>query len=159
MQNSWKRLTVVATVAVAMSVMGAARSTARADDHKSNACGCYQKIDGTCVCGRPSKCGCPEECEPKGCAEKRQKEIDKEIQSETKKAQEADKKRSEDAAAAAKAKAEAEARATDTDEFENVGAAEEEAPVAADKVKKSKDKKDKKDKKDTKDTKDTKEAK
>jgi hypothetical protein len=139
-------------MAAAMSVMGAARSTARADDHKTNACGCYQKIDGTCVCGRPSKCGCPEECEPKGCAEKRQKEIDKEIQAETKKAQDAEKKRSEEAAAAAKAKAKAEARAADTDEFENAGAAEEEAPAAADKVKKSKNKKDtdKKDKKEAK---------
>ena len=103
MQNSWKRLLVVAVAAAALSVMGGARSTARAEEHKPNACGCYQNVAGVCICGRPSKCGCPEECEPKGCAEKRQKELDKEIQAETKKAEEADKKRREEAAAKAKA--------------------------------------------------------
>jgi hypothetical protein len=42
-----------------------------------NACGCYRDDSGACKCGRKSKCGCPEECEPIGCEEKRQKEADK----------------------------------------------------------------------------------
>lgn len=52
-----------------------------------NACGCYQTDGGSCYCEKKSKCGCPGECEPKGCEEKRQKEIDKEIHAETKRAQ------------------------------------------------------------------------
>jgi hypothetical protein len=52
-----------------------------------NACGCYQTDGGSCYCDKKSKCGCPGECEPKGCEEKRQKQIDKEIHAETKRAQ------------------------------------------------------------------------
>jgi hypothetical protein len=55
-----------------------------AADH--NACGCYRTDSGSCYCEKKAKCGCPGDCEPKGCEEKRQKEIDKEIQSETKRA-------------------------------------------------------------------------
>ena len=57
-----------------------------------NACGCYKDGSGACFCGRKGKCDCPGDCEPKGCEEKRAKEIQKEIAAETKKAAEADKK-------------------------------------------------------------------
>ena len=62
------------------------------DAHKVNKCGCYQDTQGNCFCGKKGKCECPGECEPKGCDEKRAKQIEKEIAIETKKAAEADKK-------------------------------------------------------------------
>lgn len=55
-----------------------------------NACGCYQTEGGSCYCDKKAKCGCPGECEPKGCEEKRQKEMEKEINAETKRAQSAE---------------------------------------------------------------------
>jgi hypothetical protein len=55
-----------------------------------NACGCYQDSTGSCLCGRTTKCGCPGECEPRGCEEKRAKLLQKEIDAETRKAREAD---------------------------------------------------------------------
>ena len=57
-----------------------------------NACGCYKDTAGQCFCGRKGKCACPGDCEPKGCEEKRAKQMQKEIAAETKKAAEADKK-------------------------------------------------------------------
>ena len=57
-----------------------------------NACGCYKDAGGACLCTKKGKCNCPGECEPKGCEEKRQKEMEKEIAAETKKAAEAEKK-------------------------------------------------------------------
>jgi len=162
MQASWKRLWVSAAVGAAMLVLGGVSAHAGSDEHKPNACGCYQKSDGSCVCGHGSKCGCPEECEPKGCEEKRQKEMDKEIQAETRKAQDAEKKRNEEAAAKAKA---LEKTFADDGEDEGSGAAaEESAPEPKDKAKKdkAKDRKDpqqKKDKQGKKDTNDKQETK
>jgi hypothetical protein len=52
-----------------------------------NKCGCYKDGAGTCFCDKKAKCGCPGDCEPKGCEEARNKELEKEIQAETKKAQ------------------------------------------------------------------------
>ncbi len=147
MQNNWKRLWVVASLTAAAFVLGGARSSARADDRKINACGCYQSTAGACTCTRPSKCGCPGECEPKGCEEKRQKELDKEIQAETKKAEEADKKRREEEAAKAKAAE----QAADDSEGEDTTAADETTPAGPkDKVKKTKSKKEDKKKEDKK---------
>lgn len=60
-----------------------------------NACGCYKDGSGACLCSKKGKCDCPGECEPKGCEEKRAKEMEKEIAAETKKAAEADKKQRE----------------------------------------------------------------
>ena len=57
-----------------------------------NACGCYRDSQGQCFCGKKGKCVCPGECEPKGCDEKRAKEIEREVANETRKAAEADKK-------------------------------------------------------------------
>ena len=120
MQNNSRKKWKAVVAGAALTLMLGASATVRAEEHKTNACGCYQKLDGSCVCGRPSKCGCPGECEPKGCEEKRQKEIDKEIQAETKKAEDADRKRREEAAA----KLKAEERAADDAESESGGAAD-----------------------------------
>jgi len=64
--------------------------TARAAD--KNKCGCYKDGAGTCFCDKKAKCGCPGDCEPKGCEQAREKQIQKEIDAETKKAAEADRK-------------------------------------------------------------------
>jgi hypothetical protein len=58
-----------------------------------NKCGCYKDTAGTCFCAKKGKCGCPGECEPKGCEEQRDKEIQKEIDAETKKAEASEHKR------------------------------------------------------------------
>jgi hypothetical protein len=63
-------------------------SGGRADAEATpNKCGCYKDTAGTCFCAKKGKCGCPGECEPKGCEEQRDKEIQKEIDAETKKAE------------------------------------------------------------------------
>jgi len=54
-----------------------------------NACGCREGAPGQCICEKKSHCGCPGECEPRGCEEKRAKQLEKEIQVETRKAEEA----------------------------------------------------------------------
>jgi hypothetical protein len=50
-----------------------------------NDCGCY-KDGATSFCDKKAKCGCPGDCEPKGCEEQRDKALQKEIDAETKKA-------------------------------------------------------------------------
>jgi hypothetical protein len=70
-----------ALVFAAALLVGAARTHAQ----DRNKCGCYR--DGaTCYCDKQAKCGCPGECEPKGCEEKRNRELEKQIEAETKKA-------------------------------------------------------------------------
>jgi hypothetical protein len=86
---------------------GKSSKTAAADSGPKkdvNACGCYKDGAGACFCGKKGKCACPGDCEPKGCEEKRNKEIQKQVAAETKKAAEADKKQrksSKDSAAKA----------------------------------------------------------
>jgi len=58
-----------------------------ADQPKPNACGCYRDTTGACYCGKKGACVCPGDCEPKGCEEKRAKQLEKEIAAETKKAE------------------------------------------------------------------------
>jgi len=53
-----------------------------------NKCGCYRDDGGICYCDKKAKCGCPGECEPKGCEEQRSRELQKQIDAETKKAEE-----------------------------------------------------------------------
>ncbi|HET6149950.1 MAG TPA: hypothetical protein VFH68_20590 [Polyangia bacterium] len=80
-----------------------------------NACGCYRSGE-TCVCtNKKARCECPEDCEPIGCAEKRQKELDREIAAEVKRAQDEEKKR-QDAEKEAQKAAEARARKESGDE-------------------------------------------
>jgi len=64
---------------------------ARAEKKPTNACGCYGDAN-SCFCEKKAKCGCPGECEPKGCEEQRQKQMEKEMEAETKRAKEADEK-------------------------------------------------------------------
>ena len=65
-------------------VVSMAGHSAAADRNK---CGCYKDGAGTCFCDKKAKCGCPGDCEPKGCEEARNKELQKEIEAETKKAE------------------------------------------------------------------------
>jgi hypothetical protein len=59
-----------------------------------NACGCYHDAKGGCACtDKKGKCECPGECEPVGCSEKRDKEIEKEMAAEIKRAQDDEKRR------------------------------------------------------------------
>jgi hypothetical protein len=58
-----------------------------------NKCGCTRnESNNTCSCSKGAKCGCPGDCEPKGCEEKREAQMKREIEAETKKAAEADRK-------------------------------------------------------------------
>jgi len=57
-----------------------------------NACGCYADLAGKCFCPKRGKCDCPGECEPKGCEERRARQMQREIAVETRKAAEADRK-------------------------------------------------------------------
>ena len=85
------RGTIVAWLAAATISLGGGLTlrTAAAADDGLNACGCRQGSSGACYCEKKSHCGCPGECEPKGCEEKRAKQLDKEVQEETRKAEEA----------------------------------------------------------------------
>jgi hypothetical protein len=54
-----------------------------------NSCGCYRSDTGSCYCDKKAACGCPGECEPKGCEEARDRALQREIEAETRKAQQA----------------------------------------------------------------------
>jgi hypothetical protein len=83
-----KNLVSMAALALALVLPAVGGNVARAE-RKLNACGCYGEANN-CTCTRKAKCGCPGECEPKGCEETRQKQMQKEIDEETKKAKEAE---------------------------------------------------------------------
>jgi hypothetical protein len=95
------------TVILAVALVSPTAGAARAAKKKLNACGCYGE-GNNCTCTRNAKCGCPGECEPKGCEEARQKQLQKEIEAETKKAKEAE--------AAAERKLNPEAKAEEGDD-------------------------------------------
>ena len=62
-----------------------------------NACGCYHDAKGGCVCtNKKGKCECPGECEPVGCDEKRDKELQREMAAEIKRAQDDEKRRNQE---------------------------------------------------------------
>jgi hypothetical protein len=83
-----KKLWTTLALALALIVPTAGAKPAQAaGKHPVNACGCYGEAN-SCICERKAKCGCPGECEPKGCEEARQKQMQKEIDVETKKAKE-----------------------------------------------------------------------
>jgi hypothetical protein len=77
-----------------------------------NKCGCYKDDAGTCYCDKKAKCGCPGECEPKGCEEARSKNFQKEIDAETKKAAAGGHKKSGGEAESAREEKEAPAKAS-----------------------------------------------
>ena len=75
-------------LALGLVLLGAGSAVAA-----KNKCGCtLNESNNTCSCSKGAKCGCPGECEPKGCEEKRSAQMKKEVDAETKKAAEADKK-------------------------------------------------------------------
>jgi hypothetical protein len=75
---------VVLGLVLVVSVVSTLGHSAAAADR--NKCGCYKDGGGTCFCDKKAKCGCPGDCEPKGCEAQRDKELQKEIDAETKKA-------------------------------------------------------------------------
>jgi hypothetical protein len=83
-------LGAIAGLVLAFALAGGGSATAATP----NKCGCYKDTAGTCFCAKKGKCGCPGDCEPKGCEEQRDKEIQKEIEAETKKAEASQSKRS-----------------------------------------------------------------
>jgi hypothetical protein len=92
---------------------------------EKNKCGCYRNdSNNTCTCSKGAKCGCPGECEPKGCEEKREAQIKKEIEAETKKAAEADRKHK-----AASGGGDAKNGGGKTEKTDKGGGAKEEAPA------------------------------
>lgn len=74
-----------------------------------NACGCYRSGE-SCMCtNKNAKCECPGDCEPVGCEEKRQKEMDREVAAEVKRAEDQEKQRQAAEAESKRKAAEAEA--------------------------------------------------
>ena len=50
-----------------------------------NKCGCTRnESNNSCSCSKSAKCGCPGDCEPKGCEEKREAQMKKEIDADRK---------------------------------------------------------------------------
>jgi hypothetical protein len=101
MQNVLRMVPVfVMTGAVAYALgVDQTSSASAAVTHEVNACGCYRDASGSCYCGKRSTCDCPGDCEPRGCEEKRAKEMDKEIQAETRRAQDAERRQQQEAEA------------------------------------------------------------
>jgi hypothetical protein len=79
------------------SAGGVGGTVVQAANPPVNACGCYRDTTGACYCGKKGKCDCPGDCEPKGCEEKRAKEMEKEVVAETKRARDAEKKQKDEA--------------------------------------------------------------
>jgi hypothetical protein len=67
---------------------GRAFSAAAPEPADINRCGCYEESPGVCKCLRKSGCGCPGQCEPLGCEEKRQKDLAHRMDEELRKIQE-----------------------------------------------------------------------
>lgn len=79
-------------VAAAAAFIVCALSSGGTFAAERNACGCYQTAAGTCACQKKARCGCPGQCEPQGCDAKREKAFQKELDSETRKARQAEKR-------------------------------------------------------------------
>lgn len=94
------RAVAIALLSVASALLsvlpgGASRAA------EPNACGCTQTDSGACVCEKKARCGCPGQCEPQGCEASREKAFQRELDAETKKAREADRRRPPDKSEAA----------------------------------------------------------
>jgi len=77
---------VILGVAVALAA-------GRAQAAERNACGCTQTDSGGCVCDKKARCGCPGQCEPRGCEAQRERTFQRELDAETRKARDADRQR------------------------------------------------------------------
>jgi hypothetical protein len=123
-------------------------SVEAAAGHEVNACGCYRDSSGGCLCGKRGRCDCPGDCEPRGCEEKRARDMDKEIQEETQRAQAAERKqhdeyeakRRKEEQAAAQEQAASSGNSQATDEPAEETSVEEEAAPAEKPAKKTKHK-------------------
>jgi hypothetical protein len=74
-------------VTLGLLVAAALGGRARAE---ANSCGCTQDpSSGACFCEKKARCGCPGECEPRGCQEQRDRELAKQVEVETRKVKEA----------------------------------------------------------------------
>jgi hypothetical protein len=105
----------------ALTVCVASGDAAAAEKNK---CGCYRNEgSGACYCDKKAKCGCPGECEPKGCEEQREKELQKEIDAETKRAAENERRKKPEKSDGAKPEK------TEEDRAVPAAAAQEEAPA------------------------------
>jgi hypothetical protein len=87
--NTFGNVAAVFAVAVALFLAGGSSAAAA----ERNKCGCYKDSRDVCFCDKKAKCGCPGECEPKGCEEAREKQMQKEIDAETRRAADADRRR------------------------------------------------------------------
>jgi len=88
-----KRLLSTLVLSASFLLPVTSAQVARAEKRPLNACGCSGEGD-SCICEKKAKCGCPGECEPKGCEAERQKQLQKEIDAETKRAKEQEKAQS-----------------------------------------------------------------
>ena len=68
---------------------------ARPESPRINRCGCFEESAGVCKCLRRSRCGCPGECEPLGCEEKRQKDLARRMEQELEKIRDDERQREE----------------------------------------------------------------
>jgi flagellar biosynthesis GTPase FlhF len=109
-----------------------------------NACGCYKKGNACACTSKKGKCECPGECEPVGCAEKRDKEMEKEAADAVKHAQDDEKKRAEAEAKQAQDEEKKRRAAEAAEEAKEAEAAKKEAAEAAKKEAAEATKKDEK---------------
>lgn len=70
-----------------------ALAAGRAWAAEQNACGCTQTDSGACICDKKARCGCPGQCEPRGCEAERERTFQRELDAETRKARDADRQR------------------------------------------------------------------
>jgi hypothetical protein len=87
------RLPLIFAAAGLLAGLTPVRPARAAGEATVNACGCGTDVTGSCFCQKVARCGCPGECEPKGCEEKRTKKLEKEIEVEMKRAADEDRKR------------------------------------------------------------------
>ena len=111
--GAWAVLAALTPAAHAAKKKATTPTPAATINKEVNACGCYRDSQGACFCGKKGKCACPGECEPKGCDEKRAKDIEREVASETRKAAEADRKQRSKSATSEKRPAATKPRAED----------------------------------------------
>lgn len=83
--SSWRHRTKATLCSLVVGlVLTFWAASSRADE--LNACGCSQSPAGECFCTKQAKCGCPGMCEPVGCSAKREKEFQRELDAETRRA-------------------------------------------------------------------------
>jgi hypothetical protein len=90
--------TTAALLALALALLASSQgpsALARPEGPRINRCGCFEESAGVCKCLRRSRCGCPGECEPLGCEEKRQKDLARRMEQELRKIRDDERERQE----------------------------------------------------------------